>query len=73
MNGSEMAVSFTGPSGDLASPMPNLGVDAVFGGYYTGGPDIAWAGYIGEVLLYDHALADVERQSAESYLRAKWV
>ena len=38
--------------------------------YYT---DTQWEGKIGELLLYDRALTEVEIQAASAYLRTKWI
>ncbi|WP_367390307.1 M64 family metallopeptidase [Lewinella sp. LCG006] len=38
--------------------------------YYT---DTQWEGKIGELILYDRALTEVEMQAASAYLRTKWI
>jgi len=40
------------------------------GRWYGAGQE--WAGHVAEVIIYDHALDDAERDAVESYLGAKW-
>lgn len=56
--------------GSSTNNMTNRGSNAVtIGGY---GETLFLEGYIGEVLIYDSALSNVERQGIENYLTEKW-
>jgi hypothetical protein len=68
--GIEITTYSVGPSGDSQAVIPNLGSDVLLGGYI--GDNFGLDGDLGEIMIYDHALTDIERQTLESYLRTKW-
>jgi hypothetical protein len=41
-------------------------------GSYTGYSGYTWYGYVGEVIVYNSAISDAQRQQVESYLAQKW-
>lgn len=41
-------------------------------GSYTNGAGYTWYGYVGEVIIYNSAISDTQRQQIESYLAQKW-
>ena len=41
-------------------------------GSYTNGGGYTWYGYVGEVIIYNSAILDTQRQQVESYLAQKW-
>jgi hypothetical protein len=71
LNQSEITNYRPGGSGDLTFPIPDLGIDAILGAYYD--KQFGYGGNVAELLAYDHALTDTERQKLESYLQGKWV
>ena len=60
-----------GPGGDSAPAAPNLWTDVWLGAYYQGSYGVE--GQIAEIILYDRALNNSERQQIEAYLRNKWL
>ena len=67
LNGAEIV-----PAGDngMAAAVPNVGADVLLGGRNT--QDRGMDGWIGEMVLYDHAVTAAERAQVEDYLKAKW-
>jgi fibronectin-binding autotransporter adhesin len=63
-NGSSGSVSMN-PVLNTVLTEGNIGKQVTFNEY--------WAGQIGEVLIYNGALTDAERQAVETYLQRKWV
>lgn len=70
VNGTEIPGVPSGPNGDAQQTVPALGPDVVLGGYYDGSSPLN--GFVGEVLMFDSALVDTDRQTVESYL-TRWV
>jgi Concanavalin A-like lectin/glucanases superfamily len=66
VDGSEPAIGFLGPSGDMQSTVPALGANVVLGAYYNG--QFGWNGLISDVIWYDHALTNSERALVEAWL-----
>ena len=71
VNGTEIPGTPSGPSGDAQQTVPALGADVDLGGYYDGTSFMG--GFMGEMLMFDSALVDTDRQTAESYLTGRWV
>jgi hypothetical protein len=63
--------TYSDGGGGVALPTISLGTDAVVGQYYNG--NFPWLGQMAEICVYDHALADTDRQALERYLHAKWL
>lgn len=49
----------------------NLSNDIAFGGS-NGAPSFPYQGRVGEIIIYDRVLPDLERMAVESYLSNKW-
>ena len=67
--------NITGQTGS-ASSNPALGTGYFGSGFIGKGPQYDpeyWAGDIGEVLIYNGALSDADRQAVESYSDSKWL
>lgn len=64
-NGTAVTLSSTSPT--IVTPTGN---------FFVGTTDVAganaWAGYISEIIIYNHALQDSDRQSVEQYLGKKY-
>ena len=71
VDGSELAIGFLGPSGDMQPMVPDGGADVLLGTYYEG--SYGWNGLISDALWYDHALTDTERGQVETWLSAPHV
>ena len=63
----------TGGASTIPIPVQGaeIGADAVINGYLTN--QYGFDGDMGELVIYDHVLTDIERQQVESYLNAKWL
>ena len=70
VNGTEVTVHQPGPGGDMEMTVPDVGADALIGGYSN--MQYGLDGWIGEVLWYDRALTDIERGQVDDYLMGKW-
>ena len=70
LGASEITVFYTGPSGPAYPVVPAMTGDAILGGYYN--DQFGMQGDIGEMLIYDHALTDTERQKLAAYM-GRWL
>lgn len=71
ISGTEITgVNYLGPSGDALETVPDVGADIRIGAYFNGNYPLQ--ADLGEIVMYDHALTDADRQQVESYLRTKW-
>lgn len=64
-NGAEATQWALGSNGDVLPPV-GMGTDVRLGAYYDG--SLGWPGQISDILVYDRALSDAERQEIEAYL-----
>lgn len=69
-NGTEITAMQISGGGDMVDTVPHIGTTVRLGAYYDGG--LGAIGPISEILLYDHALLNAERQQVEAYLRTKY-
>jgi hypothetical protein len=71
-NGTNTTIYVNGVAGTTVAMSGTFGIAKYGIGVNPNPLDNAWKGYVSEVLVYNSALSDTDRQAVESYLATKW-